>query len=55
MMHIIVGQNRVECSEIRKKDFDKRFFGTRRQLYKMDPGGLIKMRVIDEEGKEGEA
>lgn len=52
MMHITVGQNRVECSTIRKKDFDKRFFGIRRQMYKMDPAGLVRMRVYDEHGIE---
>lgn len=52
MMHITVGQNRVECLEIKKKDYDKRFFATRRQLYKMDPSGLVRMRVYDSDGKE---
>lgn len=55
MIHITVGQNRVECSEIRRADYDKRFFATRRQLYKMDPAGLVRMRVYDEKGKETES
>lgn len=55
MIHITVGQNRVECSRIRKRDYDKRFFGIRRQLYKMDPGGLVRMRVYDERGEEKES
>lgn len=55
MMHICVGQNRIECSTIKRKDYDKRFFGIRRQLYKMDPGGLVRMRVYDESGVEQES
>lgn len=55
MMHITVGQNRVECLEIKKSDFDKRFFATRRQLYKMDPAGLVRMRVYDDDGREMES
>lgn len=55
MIHMIVGQNRVECSTIRKKDQDKRFFAIRRQLYKMDPGGLVRMRVYDGHGVEQES
>lgn len=52
MQCIIIGNNRVECNEIRRQDYDKRFFARRRQLYKMDPGGLVRMRVYGKDGKE---
>lgn len=55
MIHITAGQNRVECSTVRKKDHDKRFFAIRRQLYKIDPAGLVRMRVYDEHGHEQES
>ncbi|MBO4763703.1 MAG: hypothetical protein J5485_03700 [Candidatus Methanomethylophilaceae archaeon] len=55
MQCIVIGNNRVECNEIRRKDYDKRFFARRRQLYKMDPGGLIRMRIIGKDGRERES
>lgn len=52
MYVIISGKNRVEfCNVKRKKDFDRRFFKTRGQLYLIPPDGMVRMRVI-EYGKE---
>lgn len=52
MYVIISGKNRVEfCNVKRKKDFDRRFFKTRGQLYLIPPDGMVRMRII-EYGKE---
>lgn len=52
MYVIISGANRVEFCEVkRKKDFDRRFFLTRGQLYFIPTNGMVRMRII-EYGKE---
>lgn len=52
MYVIISGANRAEfCEVVRKKDFDRRFFMTRGQLYFIPTNGMARMRVI-EYGKE---
>lgn len=49
---IISGSNRMEfCKVKKKKDFDRRFFRTRGQLYFIPVNGLVRMRVF-EWGKE---
>ena len=55
MIIIIVGQNRVEYSNIRKSDQEKKLFATRQQLYKVVPEGLVRMRRRDENGVELES
>lgn len=55
MIVIIVGQNRVEYCKIRAKDQDKELFVSRRQLYKVPPKGLIRMRRKDVSGKDLES
>lgn len=46
MIVIISGCNRVEyCKVKKKKDFDRRFFMTRGQLYFVPTNGLVRMRV----------
>lgn len=46
MIVIISGCNRVElCKVKKKKDFDRRFFMTRGQLYYVPTHGLTRMRV----------
>lgn len=52
MYVIISGANRVEFCEVkRKRDFDRRFFRTRGQLYFIPTNGMVRMRII-EYGKE---
>lgn len=50
MMGIIVGKNRVEFIQVKKKDMKKHFFVTRDQLYKFYPDTMTKMRLEDELG-----
>lgn len=46
MQIIISGVNRVEfCKVTKKKDFDRRFFMTRGQLYFVPVNGLTRMRI----------
>ena len=46
MIVIISGCNRVEfCKVKKKKDFDRRFFMTRGQLYFVPTNGLTRMRI----------
>lgn len=46
MIVIISGCNRVElCKVKKKKDFDRRFFITRGQLYFVPTNGLTRMRI----------
>ena len=46
MIVIISGCNRVElCKVKKKKDFDRRFFVTRGELYYVPVNGLTRMRV----------
>lgn len=46
MKVIISGCNRMEfCNVKKKKDFDRRFFMTRGQLYSVFPHALVRMRV----------
>ena len=52
MYVIISGANRVEFCEVkRKRDFDRRFFMSRGQLYFIPTNGMVRMRNI-EFGKE---
>lgn len=52
MQVIISGINRVEfCIVKKKKDFERRFFMTRGQLYFVPVNGLTRMHII-EYGKE---
>ena len=41
MMGIIVGENRVEFIQVKKRDLKKHFFVTRDQLYKFYPNCKI--------------
>lgn len=50
MMGIIVGKNRVEFIQVKKRDLKKHFFVTRDQLYKFYPDSLSKMRLEDHLG-----
>lgn len=52
MKAIIVGNNRVEVCEVKKKDYEKTFFVHRQQLYMIMPGNLIRMRYFDKDGHE---
>lgn len=52
MLAIMVGRNRVEVCEIKKKDYEKMFFEHRRQLYMMMPSNLVRLRSFDSEGHE---
>lgn len=52
MKAIIVGHNRVEVCEVKKKDYEKTFFVHRQQLYMIMPGNLIRMRYFDKDGHE---
>lgn len=45
MMGIIIGRNRAEYLEVRKKDIDKHGFITRRQFYKVYPDALIPCEI----------
>lgn len=47
MMVIIIGTNRAEMCKVPVKDQDKHFFMTRKQLYKVYPDGLSRMRIYD--------
>lgn len=48
MQVIISGINRVEfCKVKKKKDFERRFFMTRGQLYFVPVNGLTRMHIID--------
>lgn len=38
----IIGRNRVEMCKVKPKDYDKHFFATRGQLYKMYPDNLMR-------------
>lgn len=52
MYVIISGANRVEFCEVkRKRDFDRRFFMSRGQLYFIPTNGMTRMRIV-EFGKE---
>ena len=55
MKVIIIGSNRAELCKVPIKDLDKHFFMTRRQLYKVYPDGLTRMRVYDRDGIEKES
>lgn len=55
MMVIIIGRNRAELCKVPVKDLDKHFFMTRRQLYKVYPDGLSRMRIYDADGVEQES
>lgn len=55
MMVIIIGTNRAEMCKVPVKDQDKHFFMTRKQLYKVYPDGLSRMRIYDEDGIEQES
>lgn len=50
MMGIIVGKNRVEFIQVKKRDLKKHFFVTRDQLYKFYPNTMVKMRLEDDLG-----
>ncbi|MBR5015068.1 MAG: hypothetical protein IKY16_10785 [Bacteroidales bacterium] len=50
MMGIIVGENRVEFIQVKKRDLKKHFFVTRDQLYKFYPNCMKKMRLEDDLG-----
>ena len=50
MMGIIVGKNRVEFIQAKKKDLKRHFFVTRDQLYKFYPCVMKKMRLEDHIG-----
>lgn len=52
MMVIIKGSNRVEFCQIKKKDFEKKLFRHRDQLYAVFPDNLIRMRFVDDTGNE---
>lgn len=52
MKAIIVGNNRVEVCEVKKKDYEKTFFVHRQQLYMIMPGNLVRMRYFDKDGHE---
>lgn len=45
MKIIILGTNRAEINEIKKKDYDKHFFKERNQCYRIFPDGLTRMRI----------
>lgn len=45
MMGIIIGKNRVEYLRVKKKDLDKHFFTSRKQLYKVFPDALTPVEV----------
>lgn len=51
MMVIIIGENRVEFNKIKKKDYNKLFFGRRDQIYKVCPDGLVHLRIKDHKGR----
>ena len=38
----IIGRNRVEMCTVKPRDYDKHFFVTRGQLYKMYPDNLMR-------------
>lgn len=50
MMAIIIGENRVEFIQVKKKDLKKHFFVTRDQLYGFYPNHMKKMRLEDDVG-----
>lgn len=52
MKAIIVGNNRVEVCEVKKRDYEKTFFVHRQQLYMIMPGNLVRMRYFDKDGRE---
>lgn len=52
MRAYIVGRNRVEICEVKKRDLAKTFFVHRQQLYMITPGNLVRMRYYDEDGHE---
>lgn len=52
MKVVIVGRNRVEVCEVKKRDFDKMFFAHRSQLYQVLPSNLIRLRTYGEDGRE---
>lgn len=50
MMGIIVGVNRLEYIQVKKKDLKKHFFVTRDQLYKFYPDTMSRMILEDKKG-----
>lgn len=52
MMAIIKGTNRIEFCKVKKKDFEKKLFRHRDQLYPIFPDSLIRMRFVDKAGRE---
>ena len=56
MQVIIIGQNRAEFCNVKKNDKEKHFFMTRKQLYRVYPDGLTRMKVtrfgIEDESDE---
>lgn len=46
MKVILFGTNRCECTEIKRRDFDKHFFQARKQCYRIFPDNLTRMRII---------
>ena len=55
MMVIIIGTNRAAMCKVPVKDQDTHFFMTRKQLYKVYPDGMSRMRIYDEDGIEQES
>lgn len=49
-MAIIIGENRVEFIQVKKRDLKKHFFVTRDQLYAFYPNHMSKIRLEDELG-----
>lgn len=45
MQVIIIGKNRVEVCTVKKKDYNKHFFSTRSQLYRVYPDSFVRMKI----------
>lgn len=47
MIVLINGDNRIELCEVKKKDYNKRLFQHRGQLYSIFPEDLIPLDYLD--------
>lgn len=55
MMIIILGNNFIDFNKIKHSQLEKHIFASRKKLYCVKHASLIRMRVIDEHGKELES
>lgn len=55
MMIIILGSNFIDFNRIKKSQMEKHIFASRKKLYCVKHSSLIRMRIIDEHGRELES